>query len=229
MQSSTRSLFDHELDQLRDNLIRLGNMVETAIHQSIAALKNRDAALAQQVIDHDQDINQLRYEIEESNIEMIATQQPMASDLRTIIAGTHIAVELERMGDHAEGIASLALRIVEEPLLKPLIDVPRMAEIGTEMIRAALQAFIEKDVALAKATAARDEEIDQLHQQVVRELLTYMIEDPRNIQRATYLLWVSHNLERIGDRATNICERILFMATGELKELDHIEPADQAA
>ena len=219
MQTSTRSLFDHELNTLRDKLIRMADIVEKAIQQAIEALKNQDVELAQRIIENDETINQLRYDIEESNIEMIATQQPMASDLRTIIASTHIAVELERMADHAAGIAQITLKIASEPLLKPLIDVPRMADIGCQMLHAALHAFIEKDTALAQVTAARDEEIDALHQQVVRELLTYMIQDPQNIQRATYLLWVSHNLERIGDRATNICERIIFMTTGKLKEL----------
>ncbi len=220
MPPNTRSLFDQALNQVRDNLIRLANMVDTAITQSIEALKNRDVALAQQVIANDIAINRLRYEIEEFNVELIATQQPMASDLRTIIAAMHIAVELERMADHAEGIAQIVTRIAHEPLLKPLIDVPRMAQIAREMIHASLEAFIEKDIELARVTAARDEEIDQLHDQVVRELLTYMLQDPTNIQRATYLLWVSHNLERIGDRATNISERVIFMATGEMQELN---------
>ena len=151
---------------------------------------------------------------------LIATQQPASSDLRAIIAAIHIAIELERMGDYAAGIAELAARLADQPSLKPLIDVPRMAEIDRDMIRASLEAYLEKNVDLALATAKRDAEIDQLYDQVYRELLTYMLADPKTITRATYLLWVAHNLERIADRVTNICERVIFMTTAELKELN---------
>jgi phosphate transport system protein len=217
--TTIRNALEREQNKIKDDILRLGSMVETAIDRSVTALKNRDQALAQQVIDEDQLINDVRFRIEEECLTLIATQQPMASDLRTTIAATHIAVELERMADHARGVAQLTIRIVDQPLLKPLIDIPLMARITREMIRASLDAFVQHDADAARATIARDDEVDQLYQQVFRELLTYMLEDPRNIQRATYLLWAAHNLERIGDRATNLCERVIFMTTGYLGEL----------
>jgi phosphate transport system protein len=152
-------------------------------------------------------------------LQLIATQQPAAGDLRMVVAASHIAVELERMADHAEGTAVLVKRLAEEPLLKPLIDIPAMARIAEEMIHAALDAFVAHDADAAGKVALRDDEIDGLYQQVFRELLTYMLEDARNISKATFLLWVAHNLERIGDRAVNICERVVFMTTGQLREL----------
>jgi len=217
----TRGTLERELERIRSDVLRMGSMVESAIERSVESLKNRDADLAQQVINDDEEINKLRYAIEEHCLELIATQQPAASDLRMIIAATHIAVELERMADHAEGNAEITRRIYQEPLLKPLIDIPAMAKIAREMIHAALDAFLARDAEAAQRVAERDDEIDGLYQQVFRELLTYMLEDPRNISRATYLLWVAHNLERIGDRVTNICERIVFMTTGKLQELQH--------
>jgi phosphate transport system protein len=217
----TRGTLERELEHVRSEILRMGSMVESAIERSVQALKNRDADLAQQVINDDDAINQLRYDIEEHCLELIATQQPTASDLRMVIAATHIAVELERMADHAEGTAEITKRIYQEPLLKPLIDIPSMALLARSMLHTALDAFIAHDAEAAQKVAARDDEMDALYQQVFRELLTYMLEDPRNISRATYLLWVAHNLERIGDRATNICERIVFMTTGKLEELEH--------
>jgi phosphate transport system protein len=217
--SSIRSALDREENRIKDDILRMGSMVEAAIDNSIAALKQRDGALAQQVIYDDKQINQLRYKIEEECLTLIATQQPTAHDLRAIVAATHIAVELERMGDHAEGIASITLRMLDQPLLKPLIDMPVMANIVKEMTREGLNSFMNSDEALARQVIARDDEVDQMYQQIFRELLTYMLEDPKNISRATFLLWVAHNLERIGDRATNLCERTIFVATGRLGDL----------
>ncbi len=214
-----RSTLEHELEQICSEILRMGSLVESAIERSVEALKTRDYDLAQQVVNDDDTINQLRYDIEEQCLELIATQQPAASDLRTTIAVTHIAVELERIADHAEGIAEIAKRIFDEPLLKPLIDVPIMAQVAHEMIHGALDAFVAHDAEAARQVAARDDEMDALYQQIFRELLTYMLEDPRNISRATHLLWVAHNLERIGDRATNVCERVVFMTTGRLEEI----------
>lgn len=217
--SHMRSALERDLERVRSDILRLGSQVESAIERSTQALKNRDVELAQQIVNDDAQINALRYGIEEKCLQLIATQQPAAGDLRMIIAATHIAVELERMADHAEGTAELVTRMAGEPLLKPLIDVPIMAQVAREMIHAALDAFIAQDADAAQKVAARDDEMDALYQQVFRELLTYMIEDPRNISRATYLLWVAHNLERIGDRVTNVCERVIFMTTGKLQEL----------
>lgn len=218
---SSRGLFHQQLRELRDNIVYLSDLAMHAIGESVHALKERDVELAQQIVANDEAINNKRFEIEEQCLTLIATQQPAASDLRAIIAAIHIAVELERMGDYASGIAELAARLADQPSLKPLIDVPRMAEIDQEMIQAGLEAYLNEDADLAIATAKRDAEIDQLYNQIYRELLTYMLEDPKTITRATYLLWVGHNLERIADRVTNICERVLFMTTAELKELNY--------
>jgi len=218
--TQTRGTLDRDLAQIQDDILRLGSMTEEAIQRSIKALKQRDVDLAQRIIANDVNINNLRYAIEEQCITVIATQQPVASDLRTIIAAIHIATEMERMADHAEGIATLVTRLSDEPLLKPLIDVPRMADISCEMLQAALNAYLARDPEAAMAAAARDDEIDHLYNQVFRELLTYMLQDPRTINRAIFLIWVAHNLERIADRVTNISERVVFMTTGRLEELD---------
>ena len=215
----TRSALERDLEGIRSDILRMGSQVERAIERSVQALKECDVQLAQQVINGDEQINHLRYAIEEHCLELIATQQPAASDLRMTIAATHIAVELERMADHAGGTTEIVKRMYDEPLLKPLIDVPSMAHIAREMIHAAIDAFMVRDADAALKVAKRDDEIDALYQQVFRELLTYMIEDPRTITRATHLLWAAHNLERIGDRVTNVCERVIFMTTGKLGEL----------
>ena len=218
--SSIRSALDREENRVKSDLLRLGSMVESAIDRSIVALKQHDGSLAQQIIDDDKLINDLRYRVEDECLTVIATQQPAAHDLRIIVAATHVAVELERMADHAAGIASITLRMLDQPLLKPLIDMPIMATIVKEMTRAGLDSFMNSDVALARKTIARDDEVDQMYQQIFRELLTYMLEEPKNISRATFLLWVAHNLERIGDRATNLCERTIFVSTGQMGDLN---------
>jgi len=215
----TRGALERELERICSDILRMGSLVERAIERSVQALKDRDPDLAQQVINDDAEINQLRFDIEEHCLELIATQQPAARDLRMVIAATHLAVELERMADHAAGTAEITRRIYQEPLLKPLIDLSIMAKVAQEMIHAALDAFVAFDADAAQKVATRDDELDGLYQQIFRELLTYMLEDPRTISRATYLLWVAHNLERIGDRVTNVCERVVFMATGKLEEL----------
>jgi phosphate transport system protein len=216
---TTRGLLDKELDQLREHLIKMSDMVQKAIMGSVEALKQRDVEAAKKIIDDDEKINKLRYKVERLGVVAIATQQPMASDLRTIIAAMHTAIEMERMADHAAGIAEIVKEVAKEPLLKPLVDVPRMAVIACEMLQGAIEAFISGDVDAAKAIAKRDSEVDDLYDQVLRELLTYMIQDPSSVQRATYLLWSAHGLERIADRVTNVCERVLFMETGKFKEL----------
>ena len=210
----TRDLFHRRLRELQDNVLAMGSMVETALYRSMEALKNRDLTLAKQVIDDDRIIDQKRFEIEESCIDLIVTQQPMASDLRIIIAVLNIIVDLERIGDHAEGIGKIAVMIGDEPPLKPLIDLPRMAEMAGSMLRRSLKAFINHDADTAQKISSEDDMIDSLYDQVFRELLSYMAEDPRTITRATRLIWVAHNLERSADRVTNICERIIYVATG---------------
>lgn len=216
--SGIRTEFEHGLEKLQEDLLILGSMVNTAIDLSIQALKNRDQKLARQVIADDEQINRLRYQIEADCLGLIARQQPVAHDLRTIIAVINIILELERMGDHAAGIAKIAVEMGEHPPLKPLIDLPRMAVICQKMVSESLESFIREKKKLAKKVIKTDDEIDQLYQQIVRELLSFMMEDPHSISRGMYLLFVAHNLERIGDRATNICERALFRVTGKIKE-----------
>jgi len=216
----TRTVFDRHLAEIQEEMLVIADMVETAIQRSLEALKGRDVELARQVIADDVKINQKRYDAEERCLELIATQQPLASDLRTIVAVLHIIVDLERMGDHAEGIAKLAVLLADEPPLKPYVDLPRMADIASQMMRESLEAFKHRDAEQARAIIDRDDEVDALYDQVYRELLTYMIGDPRTIERATHLIWVAHNLERIADRVTNICERVVFLVTGKIEELN---------
>jgi phosphate transport system protein len=216
---SIRSTFDQELQDLRDNVLRLGSMVDIAIGRAMQSLKERDQELARQVIVEDEDINQLRFKIEEECVGLIARQQPAAHDLRFIVTAMNIVLELERMGDHADGIATIALRVGDEPPLKPLIDLPLMVQVSREMLRASLDALMAEDAQGALAITARDEEVDQLYNQIFRELISYMVEDPRTVTRAMYLLFCAHNVERIADRVTNICERVAFVATGEMEEI----------
>jgi phosphate transport system protein len=214
-----RTTFHKRLKEIQNDVLIMGSMVEKAIDRSVAALKQRDLRLAKQVIDDDQMINHKRFDIEEACVELIATQQPMASDLRTIVSVLSIITELERIGDHAEGIAKIVLMIGDEPPLKPLIDIPRMAEKTGEMLKRSLEAFINHDAEAAKQIAAEDNEVDRLYDQVFRELLSFMAEDPKTITRATRLIWVAHNLERSADRVTNICERVVFAVTGRMEEI----------
>ncbi len=214
-----RTAFHKKLREIQDEILALGSMVSKATLRSIDALKNRDLELARQIISEDKKVNQKRFEIEEKCIELIATQQPMASDLRVIVAVLNIVTELERIGDHAEGIARITIMIGDEPPLKPLIDIPRMAEQVVGMLHRSLDALINRDAEAAREICAEDDIIDQLYDQVFRELLTFMLEDPRTITRATRLIWVAHNLERSGDRVTNICERVVFVVTGKMEEI----------
>ena len=213
-----RSDFDRHLRLLQDDILMLGSMVEKAIASSLDALQRRDFDSAQEVIDGDDHIDNKRFEIEDKCINLIATQQPLATDLRVIIALLHITQELERMGDYAEGVAKIGIRMGDEPPLKPLIDIPRMADKSASMLRRSLDALVNRDVVAAQVVLNDDDEVDALYEQVYRELLTYMIEDPHTIRRATYLIWVAHDLERIADRATNIAERVIYMVTGRLPE-----------
>jgi phosphate transport system protein len=216
----SRTTFDRQLSEIQEDMLVMANMVETAIERSIQALKERDIELAHQIVADDIKINNKRFDIEEKCLELIAMQQPLAGDLRTIVAVLHIIVDLERMGDHAEGTAKIAIMLADEPPLKPYIDIPRMANIATDMLMSSLEAFKHRDTALARAICDRDDEVDGLYEQVYHELVTFMIKDPRTIERATHLTWVAHNLERIADRVTNICERVVYMVEGRIEELN---------
>ena len=210
-----RTDFDRELTTLMDELLSLGSMVQKSLLLSLDALKTRDLKLSKKVIAEDDEIDSKAVEIEEKCIDLMATQQPLAGDLRTIVTLLLVSTELERMGDYAEGIAKIGLRIVEEALLKPLIDIPRIGDLASNMLRLSLETLVSRDVEGAKQVILMDDDVDALYNQIYRELVLMMIENPKNIQRATYLLWVAHDLERIADRATNISERTIFMVTGE--------------
>lgn len=216
----TRVAFDRQLAELQEDMLVMSGMVEMALTRGIQALKNRDIELARQIIADDLAINRKRYETEDRCLEVVATQQPLAGDLRTIFSVLHITVDLERMGDHAEGIAKIAILLADHPPLKPYIDIPRMAEIGIEMLRGSVEAFRDRSTDRAREIVNRDDEVDALYDQVYRELLTYMINDPTSIERATYLTWVAHNLERIADRVTNICERVVYLVDGTIEDLN---------
>lgn len=215
-----RKTFEAEITQLRDDLQILGNMVEQAILDSVDALKKRDLEKSRLIYDTDSKINAKRYAIEEQVMIVIATQQPMAHDLRLLASILEVAGELERMGDYAKGIATVNIRMGDQALLKPLIDIPRMAEKAADMLHRSLIAFINEDIVSARTIPPEDDEVDGLYDQVYHELMLYVIQDPKVIERANWLLWVAHNLERVADRVTNICERTIFIVTGELKELE---------
>jgi phosphate transport system protein len=218
--SRPRETFERELQRIQDEVLVLGSMVEKAIIRSVESLKRRDLEGARRLVAEDRILNEKRFAIEDDILVLIATQQPMAGDLRTLAAALEITTELERIGDYAKGIAKINLMMGEAPLLKPLVDIPRMAEKARAMLHQALEAFVQRDVDLARAIPDEDDEVDALYNQVYRELLTFIMNDPRTIDQSTYLLWVAHNLERAADRVINICERVVFTVTGELMEMD---------
>ncbi|MCX6008667.1 MAG: phosphate signaling complex protein PhoU [Chloroflexi bacterium] len=212
--------FRKGFQEIQENILTMGGTVTEAINRSIEALKNRDLKLAHKIIADDAKINGQRFAIEDRCIELMATKKPTTSDLHVIVAVLSIITELERIGDYAEGIAKIVVMIGDEPPLKPLIDIPRMAELTTEMIDKSLQSFVARDVKLAKHVVTMDNVVDGLYDQVFRELLTFMMVDPKTINRATRLIWVAHNLERAADRVTNICERVVFTVTGKMEALE---------
>ena len=215
-----REHYDQQLRSLQDDLLRLASLVEASIGRAIAALKNQDVDEARRVIADDDLIDRRQYDLEDKALLLIARQAPMAADLRMISAVISIASELERIGDYSEGIAKITIRGANEPLLKPLIDVPRMAELAQRMLREAVDAFVNRDVEAARKLVAEEAEVDELTTQVQNELLSYMLRDPRNVERALHLIFVAHNLERVADRTTNIAERLIFLVTGEIVALN---------
>jgi phosphate transport system protein len=214
-----RKTFETEIHQVKDDVLMLGSMVEQALLDAVEALKKRDIKAAEKIFEEDKEINKKRFDIESKLMVLIATQQPMARDLRLLASALEIISELERMGDYAKGIANINIRMGDAPLLKPLIDVPRMAQKGVDMLHRALTAFVNEDAETAKTIPVEDDEVDALYNQVYRELMMFVIQDPKTIERANWLLWVAHNLERFADRVTNICERTVFIVTGEMKEI----------
>ena len=211
-----RTEYERELQEIQDELLGIGALVESSVNNALDALKNRDAEASQRVIDSDDEIDRRQLELEERCIDVVATQQPMAGDLRTLLSVIQVASELERMGDYAEGIAKISLLMGDESLVKPLIDIPRMGDLATRMLRKSLTALVDRDNDAARQIGVDDDEVDALYEQVFGDLLANMIEDPQIIRRATYLIWVAHDLERIADRATNIAERVIYVTTGRL-------------
>ena len=214
-----RHHFEEELQILKNRLLSMGALVEERMHDATHALIDRRIDTAERIIGSDQDVNELQIEIDERCLRLLALQQPMASDLRLITAAMKINADLERIGDQAVNIAEQAVRVLSHPPLKPIIDLPRMAEIAERMTRESLDAFVRKDAKLARAILARDDEVDQLKDQVFRVLLTYMMADPGTIERALGLILVSRHLERIADHATNIAEDVIFVV--EAKDVRH--------
>jgi len=208
------------IEDLEKEVTQMGQMVIAAISRSVEALKVLDTDEAKRIISEDVLINKKRWDIEDKCIDLIATQQPVASDLREIVAVLFIVGELERIGDHAEGISKIVIMHGSEPLVKPLVDIPQMAEKAVDMLKKSVDAFLKRDAQAAREICSEDDKVDLLYEQVYRVLLNYMIENPRTITRATYLIWVAHNLERIADRITNICERIIFLVTGTMSEVN---------
>lgn len=221
-----RETFDRYLRQLLDEVLDLGRMVEQAVLDSVDALMKHDLAASERIMAADQHINEKRYAIEHECLTLIATQQPMARDLRFLAAILEIITELERIGDYAKGISRINLLMGTEPLLEPMDDLQVMATKGLGMLRRSLDAFIARDAKTARQIPIEDDEIDALYNKIYKELLAVMMVDSKLIDHANYLMWAAHNLERMADRVTNICERIIFVVTGEMRELDVREDFD---
>ena len=218
-----RENFERELLRLQDEVLFLGSMAEQAVQDAVTALRQMDRKSARAIRKGDQQINEKRYQIEHETLVAIATQQPMARDLRLLAAILEIISELERIGDYAKGIAGIVLMLDKEDVEIPKGDLKRMADLGMDMLHRALGAFLARDADTARAITPEDDKIDDLYNKIYRKLLKQMMADPSTVDNATRLMWAAHNLERLGDRVTNICERIVFVVTGEIKELDHTE------
>ncbi len=220
---SPRETLDRAIKELLDEILIQGSMVENAIKESVNALINRDVEQAKVIYEGDRQINKKQFEIEESVITLIATQQPMARDLRLLTAILEVTTELERMGDYAKGIARITVRLGQEILLEPISEIPPMAEVCVDLLDRALHAFVDKDAEAARTIPKEDDKVDSYYNRIYRELMNHMIADPSTIDQANHLLWVAHNLERVADRVTNVCERIVFVVTGELLEMDRTD------
>jgi len=218
-----RETLDRAIEELLEQVLIQGSMVENALRDSVEALKNRNIDDAKIIYDGDRQINKKHFEIEEDVITLIATQQPMARDLRLLAAILEITTELERMGDYAKGIARITVRIGREELLKPISEIPPMAEVCISMLHKALQAFIDRDADAARSIPKEDDKVDAFYNRIYRELMDQMISNPSTVDQASHLIWVAHNLERVADRVTNLCERIVFVVTGELLEMDRTD------
>lgn len=215
-----RESFAKHIKALETEITGMSELVISAVNHSVETLKKQDVKEAEKIIAADSLINKKRWEIEERCINLIALQQPVATDLREIIAVLSIITDLERMGDYAEGIAKIVVMLGKEPLVKPLVDIPEMAKLATGMLKKSMEAFVKRDAEAAKTICNEDDNVDRLYDRVYHELLTCMIQDPKTISRATPLIWAAHNIERIADRVTNICERIAYLSTGTMQEIN---------
>jgi phosphate transport system protein len=216
----TRDLFKAELQQLQDDVLTLGSMTEKAILDAMESLRDGDVEWSRRIIADDAKINRKRFEIEDRTIAVVATQQPMATDLRALVSVLYIITDLERIADHAEGVARINTMMEPEPLPRKLGYIPAMADRAVAMLRDSLKAYIDLDVDAARQICHADDEVDRLQDSVYEEAFRAMVADPSTIQRNTYLLWTAHNLERIADRCTNICERVIYTVTGQMDELN---------
>ena len=226
--SVVRQGFDHELEALRRELLQMGDVVQRAINNAVEALAKQDVELAKKVIEGDDEIDRLQIEIEDRCMSLIARQQPVARDLRILGTALKITTDLERIGDHAAGIAKIAKKIGHKPLIKPLVDIPRMALIAQHMLKDTLQAYLHLDVHLAEQVCRDDKMVDKLYRQVFRELLTFMMEDAKKISQGTQLIFVARYLERIADHSTNVSEWVIYLVTGQrLRKGEAAEPADE--
>ncbi len=216
----TREAYHKALKELQDEVMKMSAMVGTAIKESIEALKSRDLERSRLIVKNDMLINRMRFDIEEKCIRLIATQQPMAVDLRVLASIINVITDLERIGDHAEGIAKISVSIGDEPLVKPLIDMPVMAGKALSMLQRCMTAFVERDSEAAKKICNEDDEVDALYDTIYNELVLMMVQDPKIIKDATYLIWAAHNIERMADRVTNIAERVVYMVTGKMEEMN---------
>jgi phosphate transport system protein len=215
-----REGFHQRIRELEQDITQMGEMVISAINRSVEALKSLDANEARRVVANDAQVNKKRWQLEDKCVDLIARQQPVASDLREIIAVLSIVRDLERIGDYAEGIGKIVLLHGDQPLIRPLVYLPQMAEKAVSMLRRSIEAFVNRDAGAARAICAEDDEVDALYDQAYHDLLQRMIENPSVITRATYLIWAAHNVERIADRATNICESVVYLVTGTPGELE---------
>jgi phosphate transport system protein len=220
---SPRETLDRAIEQLLAEILIQGDLVKGALRGAVKALKNQNIADAKMIYNGDRRINKKHFEIEEEVIKLIATQQPMARDLRLLAAILEVTTELERMGDYAKGIARITLRIGDEDLLKPIESIPAMADVCINMLDRALQAFVSRDAEEARSIPDEDDQVDIYYNQIYLSLMDHMISDPSSIDQANHLLWVAHNLERVADRVTNVCERIVFVVTGEILEMDRTD------
>lgn len=218
-----REMLDQKIKDLKADVLILGSMVQEATLRAVDALRTRDMKASKKIYKRDKKINRKRFEIESDCLIVIATQQPLARDLRVLSSVIEVITELERMGDYAKGIARINLMIGDEELIKPLIDIPKMANIATDMLTQAIQAFVDEDADTARKIPFEDEKVDVLFNQVYRDLIEMMAKDPSGIEQSNHLQWAAHNIERMADRVTNICERTIFIVTGEMNELEETD------